>query len=107
MGQILRAAGPESEGSTHEPSEAAPPPPIAFDDFLKVDIRVGTIVAVEPFHRGAQAGDPARIDFGPAIGRKKSSAQITGTIAGALVGRQVPPSSTSRRGRSASPCRRC
>ena len=64
---------------------------IEFDDFARVDMRVGRILAADPFPEARKPSYQLRIDFGPEIGELVSSAQLTVTYPdrAALVGRQV------------------
>jgi tRNA-binding protein len=63
---------------------------IAYDDFLRVDVRAGTILAVEPLAKARKPAYALRIDFGDELGERRSSAQIAGRYTEAeLVGTQV------------------
>jgi len=76
-------AGKNGDGSALAPT-------ITYDDFRRVDIRVGTIVAVEPFPEARRPAVKLTIDFGATIGLRRSSAQITVHYqVDRLVGRQV------------------
>lgn len=73
----------------HDPANPAAAP-ITFDDFLRVDIRVGRVLTAEPFPEARKPAFKLTIDFGSGVGVKRSSAQITAHYtAEALVGRMV------------------
>ena len=73
----------------HDPAAAAAPQ-ISFDQFLAVDIRVGTVIGAELFPEARKPALKLTVDFGAGIGTKRSSAQITENYQiAALIGRQV------------------
>lgn len=77
--------GAEPDGAMNEPSGTA-----TFDDFQKLDIRVGQVIDVQPFPEGKYSTHILMIDFGPELGTKKSLAKLAPNYEGPeLVRRQV------------------
>lgn len=73
----------------HDPS-APPAEPVTFDEFLRVDIRAGRIIRVDPFPEARKPAFKLTIDFGPGVGVRRSSAQVVDLYtAEALEGRMV------------------
>lgn len=73
----------------HDP-EAPPGETISFDDFLRVDIRVGTVIAAEVYEGARKPSFKLRIDFGPGVGERRSVGQVAALYTPEeLIGRQV------------------
>ena len=76
-------------GARYAPETLAAKPDVAAEDFHALDLRVGRVVAAEPFPEARKPSLRLRVDFGPVIGELETSAQITRYDSSALVGRLV------------------
>lgn len=83
-----RDAVPGPEGAAH-PWTAAPKPPVGAESFSALDLRVGRVVDVEGFPQARKPAWKLTVDFGPAVGRLRTSAQVTNYSRDELLGRLV------------------
>lgn len=77
------------DGTPHSPEEQPAKPVIEAGEFFDVDLRIGTVTAVEDFPEARKPAWKVTVDFGPVIGVLCTSAQVTNYAAEELVGRQV------------------
>ena len=74
---------------SHEPSGLPTKPDVGVDRFVDLDLRVGRVVAVAPFPEARNPAWQLSVDFGPVLGVRRTSAQVTNYPADDLIGRQV------------------
>jgi len=79
----------DPEARPYDPAGLQAKPDVGIDGFLALDLRVGRVVAVEPFPEARQPAWKLTVDFGPVLGELRTSAKITNYAAEELQGRQV------------------
>jgi tRNA-binding protein len=73
----------------YAPDKLARKPVCGIDGFFAVDLRIGTVITVEPFAKARKPAYRLRVDFGPVVGVRQTSAQVTNYTIDALIGRRV------------------
>jgi len=79
----------DPQGRPYDPEGLDPKPDVDPGDFFAIDMRVGQVVDVEPFPEARKPAWKLTVDFGPVLGRRRTSAQVTNYTADELVGRRV------------------
>ena len=79
----------DPDGRPYDPAGLARKPDVGFEAFIALDLRAGVVTAVEPFPAARKPSWRIEVDFGPVVGRLRSSAQITNYQPDELVGRAV------------------
>lgn len=80
---------PSDDGGPHHPAALPPKPEVGAEHFFALDLRVGRIVAVDPFPEARKPAWKLTVDFGPVVGELPTSAQVTNYTADELLGRLV------------------